>query len=156
MEEKLLTMDENSGLICIASDHAGFPMKQFLKQKLSDSGYVVKDYGCYSEQSVDYPDYIHPLAKSVDQGECERGIIICGSGNGAQMTANKYPNVRAALCWDAEQTRLARMHNDANVMSLPGRFVEFEESWRMTMIFLQTEFEGGRHTQRVEKISRIQ
>lgn len=139
--------------IPIASDHGGFAMKQFLIEKLQQAGYQVKDFGTYSEESVDYPDFIHPLAKAVDTGEYPRGIIMCGSGNGAQITANKYAGVRAGLCWNAEQAKLTRMHNNANVISLPGRFVDFSDAWEMVQVFLTTEFEGGRHIQRVEKIA---
>ncbi len=130
-------------------------MKDFIALKLREQGYEVKDFGTQSGESVDYPDFIHPMANAVNKGEFERGIILCGSGNGAQMTANKYPNVRAGLCWDVEQARLIRMHNNANILSLPGRFVTFDEAWKMVEVFLQTPFEGGRHAQRVAKIGRI-
>ncbi len=128
-------------------------MKEFLKNKLEELGYRVKDMGTYSEESVDYPDFIHPLASAVNKGEFPMGIILCGSGNGAQMTANKYPGVRAALCWSPEQAMLARAHNNANIISLPGRFVSNEVALEMLMNFLNTDFEGGRHERRVEKIS---
>jgi ribose 5-phosphate isomerase B len=147
-------MIENKGSLALASDHGGFEMKEFLKEKLENSGYKVKDFGTYSEQSVDYPDVIHPIAKAVNDGEYEKAIIMCGSGNGAQMTANKYPNVRAGLCWNEELTKLTRLHNNANVLSLPGRFIPFDQAWRMVEIFLSTEFEGGRHITRVNKISK--
>ena len=139
--------------LAMASDHGGFAMKEFIKQKLEIQGYKVKDFGTYSEDSVDYPDFIHPLANDINKGKLEKGIIMCGSGNGAQMTANKYPNVRAALCWDKEQTILTRQHNNANVLSLPGRFIPFETAWEMVQLFLTTEFEGGRHAQRINKIA---
>ncbi len=142
-------------VLAIASDHGGFKMKEFLKKKLKDAKYKIKDFGTYSDNSVDYPDWIHPLSKAINDGEYEVGIIICGSGNGAQMTANKYPNVRAGLCWNEEQAKLSRMHNNANILSLPGRFVPFDQAWRIVEIFLSTDFEGGRHTQRVNKISKI-
>jgi ribose 5-phosphate isomerase B len=109
--------------------------------------------GTYSADSVDYPDFIHPLAKGVNDGKYKRGIIICGSGNGAQMVANKYPKVRAALCWSAEIARLARQHNNANILALPGRFIDFDTAAGLAEIFLTTAFEGGRHSQRVNKIS---
>ena len=141
--------------LAMASDHGGFSMKEFLKQKLEDQGYKIKDFGTHSEESVDYPDYIHPLASEINKGNIEFGIIMCGSGNGAQMTANKYPNVRAALCWDKEQTILTRQHNNANVLSLPGRFLDFATAWEMVQLFLSTSFEGGRHIRRVEKMSRL-
>ncbi len=148
-------MSEGKNIIPIASDHGGFLMKQFLIKKLEESGYTVKDFGTYSEESVDYPDFIHPLAKAVNDGIYERGIIMCGSGNGAQITANKYLHVRAGLCWNREQAKLTRQHNDANIISLPGRFVPFDEAWEMVKIFLNTPFEGGRHIRRVEKISKL-
>jgi ribose 5-phosphate isomerase B len=148
-------MKENGRVIVMASDHGGYEMKEYLKEKLIENGFEVKDFGTFSNESVDYPDYIHPLASAVNKGEYETGIIICGSGNGAQITANKYQYVRAALCWDEEQTKLAREHNNANIMSLPGRYIPLEQAWKMTEIFLSTAFEGGRHERRVEKISQL-
>jgi len=148
-------MFEKDKIIVIGSDHGGYKLKEFLKKKLSEIGYNLKDYGTNSEDSVDYPDIIHPLAKVINDRNYEIGIIICGSGNGAQMTANKYPNVRAALCWTEEQAKLARMHNDANIISLPGRFVDEETAFKMVELFFNTEFEGRRHKKRVEKISKI-
>ena len=139
-------------IIPIASDHGGFEMKQFLVEKLTEAGYEVKDFGTHSTESVDYPDMIHPLATAIEKGEFQLGIILCGSGNGAQMTANHHHNVRAALCWNVELAKLARQHNDANIMSLPGRFIDKELAWEMVQAFLNTGFEGGRHIRRVEKI----
>lgn len=144
---------EKEKIIYIGSDHAGFPMKDFVRRNLEEAGYKVKDFGTDSEESVDYPDYIHPIAKAINDGEDAVGVIFCGSGNGAQMTANKYTHIRAALCWNKEQAFLARLHNDANIISVPGRFVDFSEAWEMVKIFLETEFEGGRHERRVKKIS---
>ncbi len=141
--------------IAIGSDHGGYKMKQYLKDQLEKEGYSFKDYGTTSEESVDYPDFIHPVARAINNGEYKAGIILCGSGNGAQMTANKYKNVRAALCWNSEQAKLSREHNNANIISLPGRFIDFEEALKMTRIFLSTNFEGGRHIRRVDKISKI-
>ena len=141
--------------IPIGSDHGGFAMKEFLIEKLQASGRKILDYGTFSEESVDYPDIIHPLAADINNGKFPFGIILCGSGNGAQMIANKNPNVRAALCWSVEQAKLSRQHNNANIISLPGRFVDFEEAFQMVEVFLTTEFEGGRHQKRVEKISEI-
>lgn len=148
-------MTNNGKVLAMGSDHGGYAMKEFLKQKLIDQGYEIKDFGTFSEDSVDYPDMIHPVAKAVDDGNIKKAIIMCGSGNGAQMTANKYPNVRAGLCWTVEQARLTRLHNNANIMSLPGRFIDFEEAWEITKAFLSTDFEGGRHNNRVEKINKI-
>ena len=139
--------------IPIGSDHGGYSMKSYLIRILTESGYRFKDFGTHSEESVDYPDFIHPLANAIDNGKYELGIIICGSGNGAQMTANKHKNVRAALCWNEEITELARLHNDANIISLPGRFLDFEFAYKLVTIFLQTEFEGGRHIRRIEKMA---
>ena len=143
-------------IIPIACDHGGFEMKQFLIEKLKDAGYSVKDYGTYSTNSVDYPDMIHPLATDIEKGEYPLGIILCGSGNGAQMTANHHHGVRAALCWNVDIARLARQHNDANIIALPGRFVSNELAWEMVEVFLNTPFEGGRHQRRIEKIEQQQ
>lgn len=148
-------MIESSTVIAMASDHGGFEMKEFLKKNLEIAGYIVKDFGTYSKESVDYPDLIHPLARSINNGEYKIGLIMCGSGNGAQITANKYPNVRAALCWNEELTKLSRLHNDANILALPGRFIPMDTAWKMVSLFLTTEFEGGRHIHRVDKISNI-
>ena len=139
-------------IIPIASDHGGFEMKQFLIEKLTEAGYEIMDYGTHTPESVDYPDMIHPLASDIENGVYPLGIILCGSGNGAQMTANHHHNVRAALCWNVELARLARQHNDANILALPGRFITNELAWEMVQIFLNTDFEGGRHARRVEKI----
>lgn len=147
-------MIDKSNIIPIAADHGGFAMKEFIIDKLQKEGFKVKDFGTFSEESVDYPDIIHPLAKAINDGLFPRGIIMCGSGNGAQMTANKYPNVRAGVSWSIEQSRLIRLHNDANIISIPGRFIEFDMAWEMVKVFLNTDFEGGRHTIRVNKISK--
>lgn len=138
--------------ILIGSDHAGFAMKEILKTHLLDLGYEVKDYGTNSETSVDYPDFAHPLAKAINEGEAEMGILVCGSGQGVCMTANKYLNVRAALAWTAEIAGLAREHNDANILCIPGRFISPEIAQNCVETFLHTEFAGGRHQQRVEKM----
>jgi ribose 5-phosphate isomerase B len=140
-------------VVPIACDHGGYELKEQLIKFFKDKDYIFEDLGTYSDTSVDYPDFIHPLAKLVNDGRYPLGIILCGSGNGAQMVANKYPNVRAALCWSVEIARLARQHNNANILALPGRFVEFPLAAEMTEVFLTTPFEGGRHEQRVKKIS---
>lgn len=145
-------MFDKSLEIPIGSDHGGFELKQYLISKLSKEGYKFKDFGCFSEESVDYPDFIHPVAKSVNSGEFDFGIIMCGSGQGASMTANKYPDVRAALCWNLTQAKLTRLHNNANIIAFPGRFVEFSTAIEMVKVFLNTEFEAGRHTNRINKI----
>lgn len=146
-------MNKNT-IIPIASDHGGFEMKTYIIDHLLTNGYEVKDFGTYNDESVDYPDFIHPLASEINNGNFRLGIIICGSGNGAQIVANKYPKVRAALCWSEEIAKLARQHNDANIISLPGRFIKPELAMKLVKIFLTTDFEGGRHQGRVEKISR--
>src|SRR6056297_1057722 len=124
-------MYDKEKILLIASDHGGYEVKNYLVEKLKENGYKVKDFGTESEESVDYPDYIHPLAHNINTGQYERGIILCGSGNGAQMTANKYRYVRAAVAWENELAKLAREHNDADVLSLPGRFVSKEQAWEM-------------------------
>lgn len=138
--------------IGIACDHAGFEYKEKLKIDLENEGYLVKDYGTYSNESTDYPDYAHPVAKAVENKEHNWGITICGSGNGINMTANKYQKIRAALCWEKEIAELARLHNDANICSLPARFVNYKLAKEIVNIFLNTKFEGGRHLKRINKI----
>ena len=145
-------MYDKSQEIPIGSDHGGFELKQFLIKNLSKEGYLFNDLGTYSEDSVDYPDFIHPVAININNGTNKFGIIICGSGQGASMTANKYPNVRAALCWDLEQAELTRLHNNANIISLPGRFLDFKIATEMVKVFLDTDFERGRHIGRINKI----
>jgi ribose 5-phosphate isomerase B len=147
-------MERVNEIIPITADQGGFKMKSYLIDKMTAMGYNMLDFGTNSEASVDYPDMVHPLAKAVNDGVYLMGIILCGSGNGAQITANKYPNVRAALCWNVEIAALARKHNDANIISLPGRFVSNETAMEMVKMFLATDFEGGRHELRVEKISK--
>lgn len=139
-------------VIGIGSDHAGFPLKSHIVRYLQKKGYEVRDYGTDSEESVDYTDYAHPLASDISSGKLGKGILICGSGNGISMTANKHPHVRCALCWTEEIARLARRHNDANILSMPGRFITEEEAERIVDAFLDTEFEGGRHQKRIDKI----
>jgi ribose 5-phosphate isomerase B len=138
--------------VAIGCDHAGFNLKLKLKEFLLSKGIEVVDFGTNSEESVDYADYAHPLASAVEQGNCEVGITICGSGNGINITANKHQGIRAALCWIPEISRLARAHNDANICSLPGRFVTEEEAKKIVDMFLNTPFEGGRHCIRIDKI----
>lgn len=138
--------------IAIGSDHAGFELKTSLIEFLKQKGIDVKDYGAPSEQSVDYPDFAHPVAKTVESGKASFGILICGSGNGISMAANKHRGIRAAICWTSEIAKLARQHNDANILSLPARFISDEEAKKCVEIFLDTTFEGGRHATRVNKI----
>ncbi len=140
------------GLCC---DHAGFPLKEFVKDVLTKKGLAYKDFGTYSTDSCDYPDFAHKMAEAIEAGEVYPGIAICGSGNGISMTLNKHKGVRAALCWQEELATLARAHNDANVLSMPGRFISNEEALKIVEAFLNTPFEGGRHVRRVEKISQL-
>ncbi len=145
--------DQQSETVLISCDHAGFDLKERLKRELSNQGIGVHDMGPDSADRVDYPDMIHPVARAVNEGRYRRGIIICGSGNGVAMTANKYPNVRAGVSWNPEIAELARLHNDANVLSLPARFITEEVAIECVNKFLHTEFEGGRHATRVDKIA---
>jgi len=138
--------------IIVGSDHAGFQRKAELISVLTALGWEVIDKGTNSDESVDYPDFAHPVALAVESSGCF-GVLICGSGNGVCMAANKHAGIRAALCWDVALARLARQHNDANVLCIPARFVDFETSQAMLKVFLETPFEGGRHSGRVKKIS---
>ena len=139
-------------MIPIGCDHAGFQTKQAIIQHLTSNGYEVKDYGCFSEESIDYPDYAHPVAEHIEKNPGTLGILLCGSGNGISMTANKHQQIRSALCWKKEIAELARQHNDANIIALPARFITIEEAIEMVDAFLNTPFEGGRHANRVGKI----
>ena len=138
--------------IPIGSDHAGFEMKQVVINYLKEKGYEIQDFGTYSDESTDYPEYGHKVAAEVENDEQLLGIIICGSGNGINMTANKHQGVRSALCWTAEIAELARQHNNANILALPARFISEAEGKAIVDAFLNTEFEGGRHARRVGKI----
>lgn len=142
-------------IIPIASDHAGYELKNIVVKYLQSRDFEVKDFGTFSSESVDYPDFAHQVGSAINRGEYTRGIVICGSGNGVQMTVNKYPNVRCALCWNEEIASLARQHNDANIISLPARFIDEKTALRLVDIFLNTPFEGGRHQRRVEKINKL-
>jgi len=139
--------------IAIGSDHAGFALKAKLITILEAEGHQVKDFGCYSEDSIDYPDYAHPVANEVENGAADFGVLICGSGNGISMTANKHQGIRCALCWTPEIASLARQHNDANILSLPARFISEELAIEILHAFLSAQFEGGRHATRVGKIA---
>ncbi len=139
--------------IAIGGDHAGFPYKQPLINWLTDHGYEVTDFGTYTDQSTDYADFAHPVALAVESGQADKGVLLCGSGQGVCMTANKHQGVRAALVWSEELAPLARQHNDANVICLPVRFIQLETAIRSLDLFLQTDFEGGRHERRVQKMS---
>lgn len=138
--------------IAIAADHAGFEYKEIIKKYLEEK-YEVQDFGTYSEDSVDYPDFVHPAATSVEDGINELGILICGSGEGVAITANKHQGIRCALCWETELAELARQHNNANMIALPARFISNELAIDIVQKFLTTDFEGGRHQNRVDKIA---
>lgn len=139
--------------IAIASDHAGFTLKKIVKQYFDSKGIEYKDFGTHSESSADYPDYVHPLAESLKECNYALGVVICGSGNGVCMTANKHQHIRCALSWNTEIATLARKHNDANVLALPARFIESDLALHIVEAFINTEFEGGRHQNRVQKIA---
>ena len=139
--------------IAIGADHAGFSLKEKLKKYLQEKNIEVKDFGPNSEQSVDYPDFAHPVASAVEKKEFDFGLLMCGSGNGINMTANKHAGIRSALCWNSEIAKLSRQHNNANILSLPARFIEEAEAKKCVDVFLSTPFEGGRHEGRVKKIA---
>ena len=144
--------DNDRKTIGIANDHAGFELKLKIFNYLIQRGYTVTDFGTNAHDPVDYPDFAHPLAVAVEKGDCHAGISICGSGNGINMTVNKHADIRGALCWIPEISQLARAHNNANICSLPARFISDETAYSIVDAFLHTPFEGGRHQRRVEKI----
>ena len=146
-------MTHNKKIIAIGADHAGFEYKNLIKKNLESQGYDILDFGTNSSDSVDYPDFIHPVAISIENKKADQGIIICGSGNGVAMTANKHQGIRAAIAWNKDLAALARQHNDANVLAIPARFVSEELALSMVDVFLNTSFEGGRHQRRVDKIA---
>lgn len=139
--------------IAIGGDHAGFQYKERIIKHLKEGGHEIRDFGPQTNDSVDYPDHVHPLASSIASEDFELGILICGSGNGVAMTANKHENVRAALCWNTELAALARQHNNANIICLPARFIAYEYAESLVDTFIKTAFEGGRHERRVNKIN---
>lgn len=141
--------------IALASDHAGFDKKQVIIRFFEKEGISFKDFGCYSSESCDYPDFAHAIAKAINSGEYEQGITFCGSGQGINITANKYQNVRSGLCWNAEIAKLAREHNNANICAIPARFVNDEQAVEIVKAFFDAEFEGGRHASRIAKIAVI-
>ena len=140
--------------IAIGTDHAGFTQKEMLLTFLKEEGYHFHDFGTHSEESVDYPDFAHAVANAIEKKEYEIGILLCGSGNGVVIAANKHTNVRAALCWNIEIAELAKKHNNANIICLPSRFISNRKARKIIKAFLTTEFEGGRHEKRVEKIEK--
>ena len=141
--------------IFISSDHAGFKLKEAIKVYLSKKKLTFQDLGPHNNDRVDYPDYAHKVAKEVSEGKVDFGILLCGSGNGINMSANKHKEIRSALCWKKEIALLARLHNNANILTMPARFISYEQAQEITNIFLTTEFEGGRHQKRVNKIAII-
>jgi ribose 5-phosphate isomerase B len=140
--------------IALGSDHAGFDKKAVVVKHLLNLGYSIKDFGTYSEDSVDYPDFIHPVASAIENGDFDLGVIFCGSANGASMTANKHQGIRAALSWIPEIARLGREHNNANIVAIPARYVSDKEAIEIVDAFLNATFEGGRHARRADKISK--
>ncbi len=145
-------MSNEKIIIGLASDHAGFQLKQYVKEYLAARGYESEDYGCFNEDSCDYPDYAHKLGGAIDNGGIVTGIAICGTGQGMAISLNKHPHVRAALCWSPEIAHMARLHNNANILVMPGRYVSEEEAKSIMDEFFDTAFEGGRHERRVAKI----
>ena len=139
--------------IGLASDHAGYELKKYIVALFNEHGIKYIDFGTNSPESVDYPDYAHKLGNAIDNGECGKGIAICGTGNGINISLNRHKSVRSALCWNTEIVRLVRAHNDANVLAMPGRFITEHEAYDMVVTFFTTEFEGGRHQRRIDKIS---
>lgn len=139
--------------VAIGCDHAGFELKERIKTYLTDKGFHINDFGAYSTESVDYPDFAHAVATAITDKQANYGILICGSGNGISIAANKHADIRAALCWKPEIAELARLHNDANILSLPARFISSEDAMKCVDVFFSTAFEGGRHLSRVNKIN---
>ena len=139
--------------IAIGADHAGYELKEHLKKWLEQNGFATKDYGTFSNESADYPDFAHPVALAVEKKEADLGLLVCGSGNGVAITANKHQGIRAAICWKEDLAALAREHNDANILCLPSRHISTELAEKITDRFLNSSFEGGRHARRVDKVS---
>lgn len=145
-------MVDKSKTLALGCDQGGYDLKEYIKIKIAESGYSVRDFGTYTPDSIDYPDVAHPIALAVNNGQYPLAILICGSGNGVCMTANKYAGIRAALCWNTELATLARQHNDANILCLPGRYISQYEALSAVLAFLTTDFDGGRHKTRIDKI----
>lgn len=139
--------------LAIGGDHAGFEYKSRIKRWLEEQGHEVTDFGTDSSDSVDYPDFAHPVSSAVEDKEFEKGILVCGSANGVAMAANKHQGIRAAICWNKELAQLSRQHNDANILCIPARFINYSDAEDITKTFINTDFEGGRHNRRVDKIS---
>lgn len=142
----------NKQVIALASDHAGFAKKQTIIRHFEEKGFAYHDFGCYTDESCDYPDFAHAIAKAISDGEFSIGITFCGSGQGISITANKHQKIRSAICWNPEIARLAKEHNDANICAIPGRFVSDDEAIAIVDAYLNATFEGGRHQRRIDKI----
>jgi ribose 5-phosphate isomerase B len=138
--------------IAVASDHAGYELKNVVSEYLKSKGYGIKDFGCFSKESCDYADFAHPLADAIERDNYSRGLVFCGSGNGINMTVNKHQGIRSAICWNKEIAVLARHHNDANICSIPARFLSTEEALDIIDVFMKEPFDGGRHLNRIKKI----
>jgi ribose 5-phosphate isomerase B len=139
--------------IALGGDHAGFDLKEKIKEDLENTGHFVDDFGTYSDESVDYPDFVHPVAAALEKKEYDFGILICGTGNGVAITANRHKDIRAAICWNEMLAKLARSHNDANILCLAGRFIDFELAREIVEVFIHTKFDGGRHQRRINKMN---
>ncbi len=148
-------MTKISFKIAVGADHAGFELKEKIVSQLEKDGHFVDDFGTYSDESVDYPDFVHPVANAVEKKEYDFGILVCGSGNGSAITANKHEGIRAAICWNEMLAKLARSHNDANVLCLAGRFIDYELAREIVDTFLKTKFDGGRHQRRIDKMNQF-
>ncbi len=149
-------MENHNNKVAIGADHAGYALKEAIKLHLVLKGYLPVDYGAYSDETSDYPDFAHQVSDAVENKSCSFGIVMCGSGNGVNMTVNKHQGIRAALCWITEIARLARAHNDANILALPARFIDEQLAKDIVDVFCEQSFEGGRHCLRIDKISIIQ
>ena len=139
--------------VALGADHAGFDLKEKIKSQLENSGHFIDDFGTYSDESVDYPDFVHPVSEAIENKEYDYGILVCGSANGVAMTANKHKGIRAAICWNEMLAKLARSHNDANILCLAGRFIDYELAKEIVDVFLSTKFDGGRHQRRIDKMN---
>ena len=139
--------------IAMGADHAGFDLKEKIKTQLENEGHFIDDFGTFTDESVDYPDYVHPVAEAIEKKDYDFGILVCGTGNGSSITANKHRGIRAAICWNEMLAKLARSHNDANILCLAGRFIDYELAREIVEVFLKTKFDGGRHQRRIDKIN---
>lgn len=141
--------------VALGADHAGYELKEKIKAQLEKAGHFIDDFGTYSDESVDYPDFVHPVAGVVEKKDCNFGILVCGTGNGVAITANKHKGIRAAICWNEMLAKLARSHNDANILCLAGRFIDYELAREIVDVFINTKFDGGRHQRRIDKMTKF-